>query len=110
MKDQLVTYEIAKELESLGFNESCLFSFEPGYGGLECKLNPFLKRNSTCDIGEITAPLWQQVIDWFREKYDLHIEVNSWYNPGNSDYDNSIYYEYYISCKANLFDGGFNNA
>lgn len=27
--------------------------------------------------GDVNAPLWQQVIDWLREKHDLHIE-NGW--------------------------------
>lgn len=26
---------------------------------------------------EITAPLWQQVIDWLREKYGLHIDLDN---------------------------------
>ena len=78
MKKQFVTYEIALKLKELGFDEPCLYSFEFGNGGLECKLNPNLKSNTTCDIGEITAPLWQQAIEFLlkglHQKYPyIHI-------------------------------------
>lgn len=68
MKEQFCTYEIALKLKELGFNEECLASyFEwpiPDRGTFELSLR-----------GTIHAPLWQQAIDWFREKYDLHIVV-----------------------------------
>lgn len=68
MKEQFCTYEIALKLKELGFNEECLASyFEwpiPDRGTFELSLR-----------GTIHAPFWQQAIDWFREKYDLHIVV-----------------------------------
>ena len=77
MEEQFITYEIALKLKELGFDKECLYSFEYGNSGLECKLNPQLKTNSTCDIGEIVAPLWQQVIDWFLSQYNIWISVDT---------------------------------
>ena len=68
MKEQFVTYVIAKKLKELGFDEECLGSyFEwpiPDRGTFELSLR-----------GTVPAPLWQQVIDWFREEYNLHIGI-----------------------------------
>ncbi len=38
-------------------------------------MNPNLKTNGSCDIGEIVTPLWQQAIDWFREKHSIYIWI-----------------------------------
>ncbi len=64
MKDQFVTFEIAEKLKELGFNEEC-FSFywtdkvfyENVYYGV--------RGNGESTI---SAPLWQQAIDWIYSK------------------------------------------
>lgn len=74
MKKQFVTYEIALKLKELGFDEPC-------FGEYVIPENPELeiyqdndydmyydKPKSIC-----LAPLWQQAIDWLREKYSLAI-------------------------------------
>lgn len=80
MKKQFVTYEIALTLKELGLNDPCLAYFY---------LDEHHDLMSNCEnviegdfvVEEITkylkAPLWQQVIDWFRDKYGLHIEIQS---------------------------------
>jgi len=75
MKEQFVTYEIASKLKELSFDEQCLYSIEYSEGGRTLKLNPNCKINLTCDIGEITLPLWQQVLDWILNKYGIFINV-----------------------------------
>ena len=76
MQEQFVTYEIALALKELGFDEPCL-------GLYYTENNNFLKTNySHSNIVKsndfiIDCPLWQQVIDWFREKYELHITITS---------------------------------
>ncbi len=81
MEKEFIPYEQALALKELGFDKECLYSFEHGNSGLECKLNPHLKTNSTCDIGEIVTPLYQQAFKWFRYKHNL----DSWiYCPNES--------------------------
>ena len=86
MKEQFVTYKIALKLKELGFNEECLAYYHD-------KTEPYLCRyldsnNGAFNINcrhvlfdtDCTAPLWQQAIDWFREKHNLYI----WIQPINS--------------------------
>jgi hypothetical protein len=73
MKKQFVTYAIALKLKKLRFNEKCL----GGYNGqtlvheiyFSCKnSDEWYKANYMA-----TAPLWQQVFDWLREKHNIVI-------------------------------------
>ena len=79
MTEQFVTYEIALKLKELGFDEISRFgnqtslytkegnhTFYANYGFMYSGLSD----------GYIYAPLWQQVIDWFREQYKLSLEYN----------------------------------
>lgn len=72
MIKQYVPYKIAFALKELGFNEECFgwyYLNNPDYIEYErCKLKD-------CTDIHISAPLWQQVIDWFREKYKLSIYI-----------------------------------
>lgn len=85
MKDLFVPYEIALKLKELGFNEPCF--------GYYCKHRNTVvipdqetldKLEAFLDIFPVTsqnhfryqsclAPLYQQVIDWFREKHNIII-------------------------------------
>jgi len=77
MENQFVTYPIALELKELGFDEPCLGL----YYGISLKEEPeflFEIRSSQYSVKKgyvdgILAPLWQQAIDWFREKHNLDI-------------------------------------
>ena len=99
MKNQFVTYEIAKALKELGFNEICLTTYKQSInptkhgmweiqsiiGGIsfygkeqsDCHKRDFTGyRNSTPEkfqIQFVAAPLWQQAIDWLREKKHIRI-------------------------------------
>jgi hypothetical protein len=89
MKNQFVTYEIAKRLKGLGFNESCLMYWKDidGKFYLSHKGEPSgIGTFDECDFynqdgfplkdtGVVTAPLWQQAIDWLREKHGLVLEI-----------------------------------
>jgi len=86
MKNQFVTYEIALKLKELGFNERCMAEYSV-YNQKQCSQNdPDFRFNTDEDLGiifqdsniypdTISAPLWQQVIDWFREKHDVNIII-----------------------------------
>lgn len=98
MKNQFVTKEIALKLQELGFEEECMAEYLDkgelsdivGDGGFY--ISPY----------HILAPLWQQAIDWFREKHSVFVGVESYGLGGycakvdSSDY-NSYFDDYYIA-------------
>ena len=76
MKEQFVTYEIALKLKELRFDECCLavyfknkFQLVKGFNINNVDLH------MANEMDAILAPLWQQVIDFFREKYNIQIEI-----------------------------------
>ena len=85
MKSQFVTYEIAKSLKELEFDEPCLAGYENFDCGIQLHIPagkhssvskiPFYKNYSKQNTHIVKAPLWQQVIDWFREKYEVDINI-----------------------------------
>ena len=86
MKEQFVTYEIALALKELGFDEECLAYFNNDkYRDLICTCENGMDGDFTIHhySGDVNAPLWQQVIDWLRENYNIYI----WEQPINSFID-----------------------
>ena len=87
MEKEFVTYEIASALKELGFDEPCLAVFSDD----ECCDLIHVCENQTEGNFIIEsfqygtkAPLWQQALIWFREKYKIHIVINisiiyNWY-------------------------------
>ena len=73
MKEEFVTYEIALKLKELGFNEECFGYYHVNEGYIKGYAFCYSENSSNSDYS-ILAPLWQQVIDWFREKYKLLID------------------------------------
>jgi len=89
MEKEFVSYEIALELKELGFDEPCLFAY---YG--KSDISNFKEsdhvlcgdRHNTSfqKDGRVSAPLYQQVFRWFREKYGVHMypekfDENKWW-------------------------------
>jgi hypothetical protein len=76
MKELFIPYEQALALKELGFDEECL-----GYYFYNGSLNKWslIIDNEQCEyLKTISAPLYQQIFRWFREKYNL----DSWvYRP-----------------------------
>lgn len=72
MEKEFVTYEIALKLKELGFDEECF-----GWYGSQGILNQKYDLENT-----ILAPLWQQVIDFLIDVYELEIMVKSWKEGG----------------------------
>ena len=90
MKHLFVSYEIAKQLKEKGFDEKCL-----GYINQEGKTYLFdfmlldqygLESNE--EYEGILSPLYQQVIDWFREEHRLFITIID----GDKRNDNIFYW------------------
>jgi len=78
MKNLFVSYEQALQLKELGFNEHCLFGYNqddenklmtvPQLSSYEINS---AKNSDVTKINKVTAPLKQQVLRWFREKYNI---------------------------------------
>ena len=68
MKHLFVPYELALKLKEKGFDERC-FAF--------CdKEDVYFKGDVRCNlVTQIPALLYQQVVDWFREKHNIVIEL-----------------------------------
>lgn len=101
MKEQFVTFDIALKLKELGFNKPCM-------GLYYIKDKEFVKTNYSSSNNIITndiivdAPLWQQAIEWIREKYNYHISTYRLNNKWCGDvYD--ILRQCYVTTSA--FDG-----
>ena len=90
MNKQFVTYEIALKFKELGFDEPCIMYYDNLYGNF-LKIGTddaywgdytgFQKWNSMPNSPWkpfkplVSAPLWQQAFDWFRERYNHSGEV-----------------------------------
>lgn len=78
MKKQFVTYEIALKLKELGFDEISRFGQETSLYTEEGKHTFYANygfMGSGLSGGYIYAPLWSQIIDWFREKQNICINI-----------------------------------
>jgi hypothetical protein len=87
MKEQFVSYELAKKLKDLGFSDTCFaWYYHPkdkfGLRGLftECKA-------AKSSPHYVVAPLYQQVLQFLREKYNIHININ----PQANSVDGSLF-------------------
>jgi len=74
MEKEFVPYQKALELKELGFDEPCFGKFyhnhlEIGGSWLNSEFNKDKKDGNIFT----SAPLYQQVFRWFREKYNAHI-------------------------------------
>ena len=93
MKDQFVTYEIAKSLNEMRFNE-------PTFGLYKNLI--FYHDHETFQWSNfdncIKAPLWQQTIKWLAEKYNIIIEIkfNCFFVTDDNDKINGSRFEYVI--------------
>ena len=82
MEKEFVSYQIALELKQLNFDKPCIGKFY--YNQLEIGgiwTNNDFKEDSNIFI---SAPLYQQVFTWFREKYGVYMypekfDVDKWW-------------------------------
>ena len=77
MEKEFIPYEIALELKKIGFDEICIGAYFPPSIS-KMKYPQYFYSNTGLMMGEdsCTAPLYQQVFRWFREKYYLNYEIN----------------------------------
>lgn len=100
IEKQFVTYKIALALKELGFDEPCIAIYRDGWNdfgvtlisdGIKIKGTQSNTLYYKSDKEMIClAPLYQQAIDWFREKHNIHIEIEL------TDNTMQFYYQYCI--------------
>jgi len=93
IEDNFVPYELALKLEEKGYNIPFrLFGGNTVYyvDGSFASYNDEARRMFP-EKKYILAPLYQQVVDWFREKHDIHIHISRLYC--------------YVDNKPRTFDG-----
>ena len=72
MEHLFIPYELALKLKEKGFDEPCFTKYLDENKKLAHNYLYYLDHNA---IGQINAPLYQQVIDWFRDKHKISIMV-----------------------------------
>lgn len=73
MENQFVSSEIAFKLKEKGFLNDCLGFYY--YDGSFQKYRLVYNESSDEWVKTINAPLWQQVIDWFRTEHNIDINI-----------------------------------
>jgi hypothetical protein len=77
IEKQFTPYHIAMELKELGFDEPCVAIYRK-----ENRLyltQEGVRANSEKE-SVISAPLWQQVLDWFANEHRLHSGIYPYYD------------------------------
>ena len=94
MKKQFTTYEIALALKELGFDERCLGHFD-----IQSKVLYVGDTEMNVSVlSEILlpAPLWQQVIDYFREKHQIIITIHAYHDLDAVDEVDQILWDFIL--------------
>jgi len=92
MEKEFVPYQQALELKELGFDELCFATYQnPSKSLVRVDADSEGVKNSNF-VKFITAPLYQQIFRWFREKYGLEgviqkAEDFTWYKWKISHYN-----------------------
>ena|ERR1035437_146835 len=76
MKNQFVSYNMALKIKELGFDEPCFGIWINR--GTQVDVMYVAKQDDAWMAEQnegILAPIWQQVLHWFREKHQIYIEV-----------------------------------
>lgn len=74
MKQKIfIPYELAVIAKEKGFNEPCFGAYQERFANWSLHIMPFDNIDPWKDL--IYAPLYQQMVDWFREKHKIVIEL-----------------------------------
>jgi hypothetical protein len=88
MKNEFIPFQQALELKELGFDEPC-FGKIYADGGSEQLSYPYKNSDQIGKVTSCSAPLYQQVFKWFREKYNLRGFIG--FRPNVKQFDCHIY-------------------
>ena len=76
MEELFVPYDLALILKDKGFNKKCFGIHETFEDGDIFSLLPMPQSVDELPWYKHPAPLYQQVVDWFREKYEIDIVIS----------------------------------
>lgn len=87
MKHLFVPYELALQLKEKGFDEPC-FAYYGNFTGIEYIPYEEYPCSNSSDLmkNRFTAPLYQQVTDWFYNEHRLFVEADG-YIIDSGEYD-----------------------
>lgn len=102
MKNLFVPYEIAKQLKEKGFNEVCFTNYSKNATLMSVDSASGSINTDLSDYEDCSAPLYQQVIDWFRNTHKIIIESRPLNTLGW--WDALIYNQ---ECERIYRDGGY---
>jgi hypothetical protein len=87
IEKEFIPYELALELKQLQFDETCFGWFRNTE--FTISFNDLIRKERGEEIKIIAAPTYSQAFRWFREKYDLHVQIRK------ENYFQKRKYEYY---------------
>jgi len=95
MKKQYCTYEISYDLKELGFDDPCMAVYYPNSVWYQYSKKLGIRNSEKGDKTFIcTSPMWQQSIDFIREKYNYDIQICFKHQDGTKgDGKKSDYYD-----------------
>jgi hypothetical protein len=106
MKNLFIPYELALEAKELGFNEFCIGEYtkhaQTNAIDLRYPKHEGLQGDWPLE-NEVDAPLYQQIIDWLREKHKIETVILS-----DTEYNNSFEYCLYKLHSKNKITGNIN--
>ena len=71
MNKLFLDYQLSLEMKEIGFDEPCFGWYSTTYLSLQIE-----GVDSTDMNGDVLAPLYQQCVDFFREKHGIHIDID----------------------------------
>lgn len=74
MKHLFLPYDLAVLAKEKGFNEDCLGCYASFYSSTKPDLYTELKEEFNDFDVFVTAPLYQQIMDWFKKEHDILIQ------------------------------------
>jgi hypothetical protein len=87
MKQEFISYEQSLCLKQLGFDELCFGYYTYFYKQDLIKEGVKGCMNSALEENEIAAPLYQQAFRWFRDKYNLVVNINTMHLSKGKEWD-----------------------
>ena len=107
LSNLFLPYELALIAKQKGFNEPCLGYWEIDNLGTNLFIPSHPCRFEETAVNQVTAPLYQQVIDWLRDEYNLHISMQTIVNEPNN-FGWSMFKGAKYSCENSTNESGKN--
>lgn len=82
--EDYVSFEVAKLLKEKGFNESCVWAYDPNSASFAKSYSEH--KNSELNEYEYSKPTFQMAMKWFRKEHNIHIDIVSIWNQKRWEY------------------------